>query len=118
MPNQNLVDGFVSSPVKTLAMNQTLTITTIQTDLHWEDKTLNLKMLADKIGSIKEKTELVVVPEMFSTGFSMYPEKLAETMDGETVQWMKKIAAETKVILTGRIIIKEEGRTETKELGQ
>ena len=65
MPNQNLGYGFVSSPVKTLAMNQTLTITTVQTDLHWEDKALNLKMLADKIGSIKEKTEIVVLPEMF-----------------------------------------------------
>jgi len=99
-------------------MNQTLTITTIQTDLHWEDKALNLKMLADKIGSIKEKTEIVVLPEMFSTGFSMHPEKLAETMDGETVQWMKKIATEKKVILTGSIIIKEEGRMESKAAGQ
>lgn len=86
-----------------------LIITTIQTRLHWEDKTANLQMLEEKISSIKEKTEVIVLPEMFSTGFSMKPEQLAETMDGETVQWMKRIAAEKKIILTGSIIIKEAG---------
>jgi predicted amidohydrolase len=85
----------------------TLTITAIQTNLHWEDKTANLLMLEQKISSIKEKTEIVVLPEMFSTGFSMKPELLAETMDGETVQWMKRVAAEKKIILTGSIIIKD-----------
>ncbi len=87
----------------------TLTITTIQTNLHWEDKAANLQMLEEKIKSIKEKTEIVVLPEMFSTGFSMKPEVLAETMDGETVQWMKRIAVEKKIILTGSVIIEEEG---------
>jgi hypothetical protein len=52
----------------------TLTITIIQTVLHWEDKAANLQMLEQKINSIKEKTEIVVLPEMFSTGFSMRPE--------------------------------------------
>ena len=83
----------------------TLTVTTIQTNLHWEDKAANLKMLEEKIRGIKEKTEIVVLPEMFSTGFSMRPEQLAETMDGESVQWMKKVAAERKIILTGSLII-------------
>jgi omega-amidase len=83
----------------------TLTITSIQTNLHWEDKAANLQMLEQKISSIKEKTEVVVLPEMFSTGFSMKPELLAETMEGETVQWMKRIAAEKKIILTGSVII-------------
>jgi predicted amidohydrolase len=82
-----------------------LTITTIQTNLHWEDRAANLQMLEKKISSIKEKTEIVVLPEMFSTGFSMQTEKLAETMEGETVQWMKRIAAEKKIILTGSVII-------------
>ncbi len=86
-----------------------LTLTILQTNLHWEDKTANLQLLEDKIRSIKEKTEVVVLPEMFSTGFSMKPKELAETMDGETVQWMKKVAAEKKVILTGSVIIEEAG---------
>lgn len=88
----------------------TLTITTIQTTLHWEDKAANLRMLEDKILSINEKTEIVVLPEMFSTGFSMKPETLAEKMDGDTVVWMKKIAAEKKIILTGSVIIEVDGR--------
>src|SRR5436190_2800950 len=88
----------------------TLAITTIQTKLHWEDKASNLQMLREKILSIKEKTEIVVLPEMFSTGFSMNPKALAETMDGNTVSWMKKIAAEKKIILTGSVIIEEDGR--------
>ena len=61
-----------------------LTITIIQSDLHWEDKAANLAMFEKKINGIKEKTEIVLLPEMFSTGFSMNPKTLAETMDGET----------------------------------
>ena len=86
----------------------TLTITGIQTYLHWEDPIANLNMLEEKIRSISEKTEIVILPEMFNTGFSMKPETLAETMDGETVKWMKRIAAEKKVILTGSLIIEED----------
>jgi omega-amidase len=89
-------------------MSQSLIITGIQTKLQWEDKKANLNMLEEKIFSIKEKTEIVILPEMFSTGFSMQPEKLAETMEGETVQWMKRIAEEKKIILTGSMIIKSE----------
>lgn len=87
-----------------------LTITLIQTNLFWENKKANLKMLQQKIESIEEKTEIVILPEMFTTGFSMKPEILAETMDGETVQWMKRVAAEKKIILTGSVIIEEEGK--------
>ncbi|HEY5368224.1 MAG TPA: nitrilase family protein [Hanamia sp.] len=84
-----------------------LTVTIIQTRLHWENKKANLEMLQQKIESIKEKTELVILPEMFNTGFSMKPEFLAEKMDGETVQWMRKIAAEKKIVLTGSIMIED-----------
>jgi omega-amidase len=85
-----------------------LTITTIQTDLVWENKQANLQILEKKIKSIKEHTEVIVLPEMFSTGFSMQPHLFAETMDGETVAWMKHIATKQKVIITGSIIIQEE----------
>ena len=81
-------------------MDQQLIITIIQTNLHWEDKQANLNMLEQKIFGIKEKTEIVVLPEMFSTGFSMRPEVLAETMEGETLQWMRRIASTKKIILT------------------
>ncbi|HET9824759.1 MAG TPA: nitrilase-related carbon-nitrogen hydrolase, partial [Chitinophagaceae bacterium] len=62
-----------------------LRITGIQTNLHWENKQANLQMLEEKILSISQPTEIVVLPEMFSTGFSMRREKLAEAMDGDTV---------------------------------
>ena len=88
----------------------TLTITGIQTKLSWEDKKVNLEMFEEKIFSISQPTEIVVLPEMFSTGFSMQPERLAETMEGNTVQWMKKIAAGKKIILTGSVIIEEGGQ--------
>jgi omega-amidase len=84
-----------------------LTITTIQTNLAWENKAANLQALERKINELEEKTEIVVLPEMFSTGFSMQPQVLGETMEGETVQWMKEVAAKNKIILTGSLIIKE-----------
>jgi len=87
----------------------TLTITLIQPNLFWEDKKANLELLQKKIESISEKTEVVILPEMFSTGFSMRPEIFAETMNGETMQWMKRISSERKIIITGSIIIEENG---------
>lgn len=87
----------------------TLSITTIQTALFWEDKQANLSMLEEKIMGIKEKTHIVVLPEMFSTGFSMKPEFLAETMEGQTIDWMRGVAKAKGVILTGSVIIEEEG---------
>ena len=84
-----------------------LSITIIQSKLNWQDKPANLAMFEQKIKAIKERTEIVVLPEMFSTGFSMQPELLAETMEGETVKWMQRMAAEKKIILTGSIITAE-----------
>jgi len=66
-------------------------------------------MFDKKIRSLNGKKELVILPEMFSTGFSMNPALLAETMDGATVHWMRRISAEQKIILTGSIIIEENG---------
>ncbi len=86
----------------------TLTISTIQTDLHWENKAANLQMLEEKINTLYQKTEIVVLPEMFNTGFSMNASMLAETMDGPTIAWMKKVCTENRVILTGSLIISAE----------
>lgn len=87
-------------------MTSDLTITLVQTHLHWEDKAANRSMLEEKIMGI-DKTELVILPEMFTTGFSMNPAQLAETMEGESVLWMKKLAAKKRVIITGSLIIEE-----------
>ncbi len=84
-----------------------LALTLIQPDLIWENKQANLLMLEQKIREIQAPTQIVVLPEMFSTGFTMRPELFAESMQGPTVEWMKRIAAEKKVALTGSLIIEE-----------
>ncbi len=91
-------------------MMPSLTVSLIQTNLFWEDKKANLAMLQKKIENISEKTEVVILPEMFSTAFSMKPEILAEPMNGMTVEWMKNIAAKKKIIMTGSLIIEEDGK--------
>lgn len=87
-----------------------LTLTIIQTDLSWENKAANLQRLKEKIEAMDERTEIVVLPEMFSTGFTMVPELFAETMAGETVAWMKEMAENNKIIITGSLIIEEDGQ--------
>jgi len=87
-----------------------LHISLIQTDLFWEDKFRNLEMLGKKIAAVEAATQIVVLPEMFTTGFSMQPKLFAETMDGPTVEWMVEKAAQHKIILTGSIIIEEDNK--------
>lgn len=87
-----------------------LNVTLIQSNLYWEDKAANLRMLEEKIRSVQQQHAIVVLPEMFSTGFSMRPEALAEPMDGASVNWMKEVAARQKIILTGSLIIEDEGK--------
>lgn len=87
----------------------TLNFTLIQPDIVWEDKHTNIKQYEQYIVEAQARKEVVVLPEMFSTGFSMNPEKLAEPMDGPTVQWMADMARNHKCILTGSLIIEEDG---------
>lgn len=87
-----------------------LIITLIQSNLHWEDKNKNLQMFTEKLSSLKEQTDIVILPEMFTTGFSMNASTLAETMDGPTIKWMKKTAREKNCIITGSIIIEDGGK--------
>lgn len=84
-----------------------LRVTIIQTNLHWENKTKNLEQLSHKIAAIRESTDLIVLPEMFSTGFSMCPEKFSEGMDEPTVSWMKEKAREKNCVITGSFICEE-----------
>ena len=91
-----------------MAMKETLRVTLVQTSLHWEDKAANMAMLGQKILDA-EPSEIVLLPEMFSTGFSMQPGNLGESMDGPTVQWMKALAAKKRIIICGSAIISENG---------
>ena len=85
-------------------------ITLIQSDIVWEDKKSNLEHYQQLITSISTVRHIVVLPEMFSTGFSMSPEALAEPMDGPTIGWMKNVARQHRCILTGSLIIEEDGK--------
>lgn len=77
----------------------TLKITTFQTYLFWENIDKNLQNLSLRLTSIRATTDLIVLPEMFSTGFSMNPEKLAEKMNGKTMKWMHGQAKNINVYL-------------------
>jgi omega-amidase len=91
-------------------MSAQLNISLIQPDIVWENRDANLEQYTRYIEQIEEKKEVVVLPEMFTTGFSMRPEALAETMDGPSVQWMKDMAQKHRCILTGSLIIEEDGK--------
>ncbi len=88
---------------------ETLKITLIQSDIEWEQPDANLENCNKLLSEVGE-TDLIVFPEMFSTGFSMHSEKLKERMDGKTVQWMKLIARKKNAAVTGTLIIEEEGK--------
>ena len=86
-----------------------LRIALVQTDLHWQDKTANLAALEEKIWSLKDTCDLIVLPEMFPTGFSMDSATLAEPMNLQVHKWMKQLAAQTGSVITGTVIISEGG---------
>jgi omega-amidase len=84
-----------------------LRVTLVQSMLHWEDAAANRAMFAEKIAGLKGSTDLIVLPEMFTTGFSMRSMELAETMDGATVQWMRDQGKSIGAALYGSVIMKE-----------
>jgi omega-amidase len=81
----------------------------IQTKLHWKSSGANLAMLEEKIWTISDKVDLIVLPEMFSTGFTMDAEEMAEPMNFTACKWMKQMASQTGSVVTGSVIIKENG---------
>lgn len=87
----------------------TLRLTLLQSDLHWENPKANLLHFEEKINNIQGPKGIVILPEMFTTGFSMHPAGLAEAMEGESVSWMKTMARKHGIILAGSLTIKEGG---------
>ncbi|WP_196884899.1 amidohydrolase [Aureivirga sp. CE67] len=85
-----------------------LKVSYIQTELFWENKQKNLEMFSEKIASIEEETDIIILPEMFTTGFSMDPDYFAEEMSGNSVEWMQKEAKKKNVLLIGSLIIKDD----------
>lgn len=86
-----------------------LKITLIQSELYWQNREANLAMFEEKIWQIQEETDIIILPEMFTTGFSMEAEKLAEPMNLTTFKWMQQMAAQKKAVIMGSYIVKENG---------
>jgi predicted amidohydrolase len=89
---------------------QDLKVSIIQTDLAWENKSKNFKHFEELINAIELDTNLIILPEMFTTGFSMNAENLYDSPEGETLDWMKKNSKIKDVAITGSVIIKENGK--------
>lgn len=81
-------------------------ITMVQTILHWENIEANLNMLNGKVKEISN-TDIIILPEMFSTGFSMNAVSFSEKMDGTAMKWLKKTAAAKNAAICGSLIIQE-----------
>lgn len=82
-------------------------IALVQSDLYWEDALKNRNNFESQINQIDSEVNLIVLPEMFSTGFTMNALAMAETMKGETILWMKSIAKQKNCAVTGSLIITE-----------
>jgi len=90
-------------------MADALHVVGIQADLVWENPTKNLAFFEEKIGNLPKNTDLVVLPEMFTTGFTMNPKNVAESMDGITVSWMLKMATKNDIAICGSLVISDAG---------
>lgn len=89
---------------------ENLAVTLIQPDLAWQDKAANLRKFEQYFLDLKGKQDLLILPEMFSTGFVMEPRKIAENMEGETMAWLAHQAEILDTCITGSIVIEEQGK--------
>jgi omega-amidase len=88
---------------------QDLRISFIQTALFWEDVPKNLAHFNEKLAGLKGKQEIILLPEMFNSGFTVKPEKIAETPGSATMRWMKEKALEMDCVIAGTLIVKDGG---------
>ena len=91
-------------------MKNRLKIAGIQADLIWENSNQNCMLFKEKINALDSDIDLIVLPEMFTTGFTMNPEKVAEKMNGFSVSWMQNIALEKQVAICGSLVISENNK--------
>ena len=92
-----------------MSTKEKLNVAIIQADLKWEDSVANRSLFSKEIAALSDSVELIVLPEMFTTGFSMNAENLAEETNGETLLWMKEQAKLKDAAITGSVIITENG---------
>jgi omega-amidase len=91
-----------------MEMPKDLKVTIVQTSLEWENIDANLSAFSKKLEKIEpSSTDLIVLPEMFNTGFTMNANAVAETMNGKTIEWMANLSAQKNCAITGSMVIKE-----------
>ena len=90
-------------------MEKELKVALIQANLVWENPKKNREQFTEKIEQISGSINLIILPEMFTSGFTMNAEKVAETMDGETITWLKDMAAKKNAAIVGSLVIIEAG---------
>lgn len=85
-----------------------LKITLVQTRLHWEQPEKNRQYISSLLADLRKgSTDIILLPEMFATGFTMNAKQVAEKMDGESVQWMRELAAKKNAVVCGSLVIEE-----------
>ena len=85
--------------------NDTLNVALVQTSLVWENPKANRTHIEDKVSSIT--ADLIILPEMFSSGFTMNASEVAETTDGETIAWLKSLSKTKNAAIVGSLVITE-----------
>ncbi len=90
-------------------MNNDLTIGFIQPDIFWEEQDKNLQSISAELDQMDTTAQLILLPEMFSTGFSMNPAKIAEPAEGKAWRFMKSVADRRKAVIAGSILTEENG---------
>ncbi len=91
-------------------MQEKLKVALIQSDLVWENAAQNRVNFTKKIEDLNEDSDLVILPEMFTSGFTMHAESVAESMEGKTVSWMKDLALKKHIAIVGSLVIKEDNK--------
>ena len=89
---------------------ENLILALVQSDLYWKNTTANLAMLEEKILSIPRRVDVVVLPEMFPSGFTMEAAEVAEPMNLQVCRWMQQMSAQTQAVVTGSAVIQENGK--------
>jgi predicted amidohydrolase len=89
-------------------MQEVLKVAIIQSSLAWENPKANRELFSEKIDKISETVDLILLPEMFTSGFTMSPENAFETMEGDTIKWMVTIAKTKQTAIGGSLVIKED----------
>ncbi len=91
-----------------MKIKQVLKLQLVQMAIHWHDAKANCEQIEKRLIG-QPKADIIILPEMFNSGFSMQPDKVAETMDGYTVNWMRQMAVRHKSVIVGSVAIREEG---------